>query len=356
MRGLKYMTVYTGVACGVISLLGPGYWVLALPVYAFVIVPLVELVMRPDPKNMEQAEMEMAREDKLYDWLLYSVVPLQWGMMLLLLLELKFGEWNNWEIAGKIWAAGIGCGVLGINVAHELGHRNNPKEQLMAKILLLSSLYMHFFIEHNRGHHMRVSTPEDPASSRRGEIVYFFWIRSVVQSYLSAWELENSRLRRKGLRVVSLRNEMINYHLIQAALLLLIGFSFGWMYMLAFVGSAVTGFLLLETVNYIEHYGLRRERLADGTYERVQVHHSWNSNHPFGRLILFELSRHSDHHYRSGRKYQVLRNLPGAPNMPTGYPGMMVLAMFPPIWFWVMHRHIDRLHMAESSTSKLGLA
>lgn len=342
IRALKYLTVLTGVACGALSLRLDGLWVFTLPVYTFGLVPFLELFFKPDPHNMGEAELELARNDRMYDFVIYLLVPVQWFLMVRFVIVIQNPELVWWEILGKTWAAGIGCGVMGINVAHELGHRTKKYEQFMAKSLLLTSLYMHFFIEHNRGHHLHVSTPEDPASARRGEILYTFWFRSVWQSYRSAWALENSRLRRKGLSVLHWRNEMLVYQVLQAALLGGLWWAFGWQTMLLYAVAATLGFLLLETVNYIEHYGLVRKRLPDGTYERVSPAHSWNSDHPLGRLILFELSRHSDHHYRAGRKYQLLRHMEGSPQMPTGYPGMLILSAVPPLWFMVMHRAIAR--------------
>jgi alkane 1-monooxygenase len=232
------------------------------------------------------------------------------------------------------------CGVFGINVGHELGHRVNFFEQTMAKALLLTSLYMHFFIEHNKGHHKKVATREDPSSARFGEWVYGFHFRSVVFSYLSAWKIANNDVRKKGKPALSLYNEMIQFQLIQIAFVILIFFVFGWLTTLYFLIAAVIGFMLLETVNYIEHYGLQRKELDDGKYERALPAHSWNSDHVIGRLFLFELSRHSDHHYLASRKYQVLRHHDDSPQMPTGYPGMMILALIPPVWFWVMNKRI----------------
>ena len=102
------------------------------------------------------------------------------------------------------------------------------------------------------------------------------------------------------------------------------------------------GFLLLETVNYLEHYGLQRQQKSSGRYERVRPEHSWNSNHPVGRALLFDLTRHSDHHANPNRKYPVLRHFDASPQLPTGYPGMILLALVPPVWFSVMHPHIER--------------
>jgi alkane 1-monooxygenase len=234
----------------------------------------------------------------------------------------------------------MACGILGINAAHELGHRATKYEQNMSKILLLSTLYMHFFIEHNRGHHKKVATPEDPASSRFGESIYAFFPRSISNSWLSAWHIEATKLQKLGKQFWSWENEMLRFQVWQLALLTAITLFFGWMALLLFAAAALVGILLLEAVNYIEHYGLKRQQTDKG-YERTLPIHSWNSNHPMGRLVLLELSRHSDHHFLASRKYQVLRHFDESPQMPTGYPGMILLALVPPLWFKVMHRAIS---------------
>jgi alkane 1-monooxygenase len=239
---------------------------------------------------------------------------------------------------------GLLCGVFGINVGHELGHRVNVFEQTLAKALLLTSLYMHFFTEHNKGHHKRVATPEDPSSARYGEMIYLFYFRTIIFSYLSAWHIANEELRKKGKHAFSIYNEMIQFHLIQALLLGLIYWNFGGLITLYFLAAAVIGILLLETVNYIEHYGLQRKATGEGKYERAMPEHSWNSDHVIGRLMLFELSRHSDHHYMASRKYQVLRHHDHSPQMPTGYPGMMLLSLVPPLWFSVMNQKIKQMN------------
>jgi len=341
-RALKYLMTFTGPLVGIVALTSYG-WLTFLPLlYVFALVPVLEFFFPASTYNMSKMEEEVAKNDRLYDFVIYAFVPVQYGFLLLFLLTINDPALTTFDLTGRIVSMGIMCGALGINIAHELGHRKTWYEQLMSKALLLSSLYMHFFIEHNRGHHKNVSTPEDPASSRYGEIIYTFYLRSVYGSYMSAWHLESSRLRKEGKAILSVHNEMLWYHLIQIAFVAAIYFVFGTLACLAFVIAAIIGFLLLETVNYIEHYGLQREQKGE-RYERVKPHHSWNSNHLIGRLLLFELSRHSDHHYISSRKYQVLRHHENSPQMPTGYPGMMVLSLFPPLWFMVMHPHIKKL-------------
>lgn len=325
------------------SFTGNGWITWSPMLYAWVLMPLVELFISPDNKNLTAAEEELVKKDSVYDWLLYIIVILQFGALFLFLNSMKTGNLLWWETAGRICSMGLLCGTFGINVAHELGHRVNKYEQFLAKSLLLTSLYMHFFIEHNKGHHKNVATPEDPSSARLNEPVFVFYFRTVIFSYISAWKIANSDMRKKGLPVLHWKNEMLQAQIIQLLFVTAIVFLFGWMITLYFLIAATIGFLLLETVNYIEHYGLQRSQRKDGNYERAMPHHSWNSNHILGRLMLFELSRHSDHHYLASRKYQILQHHNDAPQLPTGYPGSMILAMVPPLWFYVMNKKIRQL-------------
>jgi alkane 1-monooxygenase len=342
VRALKYGSPLIVYALAGLAFLRPG-WAVFLPLlYAWVFIPLAELLIVPDPSNLDAAEEELAKKDPLYDFWLHLIVPLQFAALAIFLWSMVQPDQPGWMVIARIFDMGLLCGVFGINVAHELGHRVNPGDQLAAKTLLLSSLYMHFFIEHNKGHHRRVSTPEDPASARYGENLYVFFLRTIPGSWWSAWEIQRKELRKKGRPFFSWHNEMLWYQLIQASLVILIVVVFGAWPALAFCAAALIGALLLETVNYIEHYGLQREKKSDGLYERALPEHSWNSDHLLGRLTLFELSRHSDHHYQASRKYQLLRHHDQAPQMPTGYPGMMILALIPPLWFRVMHREMEK--------------
>ncbi len=320
-------------------------WITFIPVVTiFGGIPILELFLAPKSNNLNEAQELVAKKNHIFDILLYVMVPIQYALLVFFLFSLKENI-DPITIIGRLLSMAILCGVLGINVGHELGHRKNKMEQWMAKALLLTSLYMHFFIEHNRGHHKNVSTEIDPSSARKGEILFTFWVRSVFQSYLSAWELERERLKKNNHPFFSIKNEMIVFQVIQALLLILIFLFFGWEILIYFTLGAIGGFLLLETVNYIEHYGLSRRKLENG-YERVLPIHSWNSNHPIGRLVLFELSRHSDHHYIASRKYQLLRHMNESPQMPTGYPGMMLLALIPPLWFLIMNKRVTEYQNA----------
>jgi alkane 1-monooxygenase len=320
-----------------------GFYVWLVPLYAFAFIPLIELLIKPNAANLSTVEEELVKQDKVYDYLLYVVVVMQLIVLVYFLSSFKNASITNIELVGRILSMGILCGTFGINVGHELGHRKNKGEKLLANISLMTSLYMHFFIEHNKGHHKNVATPKDPSSARYNEMLYFFFPRTIFFSYLSAWHIANDEVKKAGNNVFSLYNAMIQIHLIQLAFVLGIYFVFGTTILLYFFVAALIGILLLETVNYIEHYGLQRKETANGNYERAMPHHSWNSNHVYGRLILFELSRHSDHHYLASRKYQILRHHEDAPQLPTGYPGSMLLSLVPPLWFWVMNRKIRNL-------------
>ncbi|MGY6561944.1 MAG: alkane 1-monooxygenase [Luteibaculaceae bacterium] len=344
---LKYAAVYIIPAVVLISLLTKSTQAFFAIIFVFGVLPTIEFFSKPSEENLSEAQEEMVKNDRVYDLLLYSLVPIQYFLLTVFLFVVSDSSLAFIEKIALSTAFGISCGVLGINAAHELGHRTKPHEQFMAKALLLTSLYMHFFIEHNRGHHRYVATEKDPASARYGENVYAFFIRSVVGSYTSAWRLEKERLDKKGLPWFSLQNEMLRFQLIQVFLLAVITAIFGVETALFFVFAAVLGFLLLETVNYIEHYGLQRKQKGTG-YERTLPIHSWNSSHPVGRVVLLELTRHSDHHFLASRKYQTLRHFNEAPQMPTGYPGMMLIALIPPLWFNIMHKQINQFNQSLS--------
>jgi alkane 1-monooxygenase len=343
LRAFKYASPFIIYAGAFHAFFSTG-WVVFIPIlYAWVLVPLVELFAAPDENNLSAAEEEMVRNDRIYDILLYLVVPLQYAALASFLYTVTTIQHSLIDFVGKTMVMGFLCGTFGINVGHELGHRTNKGEQVLSKLLLLTSLYMHFFIEHNKGHHKNVATPQDPSSARLGESVYAFYVRSIFFSYISAWKIANRDVVRKSKKLLSIHNEMIQYTFIQVAFLVVIYILFGWLPLMLFVLAAFNGILLLETVNYIEHYGLQRKQIADDKFERAMPEHSWNSNHVIGRVMLFELSRHSDHHYLASRKYQVLRHHENSPQMPTGYPGMMLLSLVPPAWFAVMNKKLKQL-------------
>lgn len=339
-RFLKYTLVYITPLTVIFSISMPNLWSYSAVIFLFGVLPLLELIFKGSTQNLSSIEEDIVKNDWKYDLILYTLIPIQYGILIYFLVQMTDDLIPFWPRLGMIVAMGMSCGILGINAAHELGHRNTWYEQWMSKSLLLTTLYMHFFIEHNRGHHKNVSTDEDPASAKYGELIYMFYLRTIAGSWVSAWKIEKDRLKKTRVPFWSFQNEMLRFQLYQLFLILGIYFIFGWLPLVSFLGASLIGIMLLETVNYIEHYGLRRHKIGD-KYERTLPVHSWNSNHPIGRLVLLELSRHSDHHYMANRKYQTLRHFEDSPQMPTGYPGMMILALFPPLWFKIMHKKLD---------------
>ncbi|MEN9610976.1 MAG: hypothetical protein RLZZ628_1790 [Bacteroidota bacterium] len=340
MKDFKYLIAYLLPASAFLGLEWKGYWLFFTVLFAFGLLPLGDILLPQYKNNTPEAEETTRAQVRLFDWLLYLHLPLLYLLIINALYVFKNNHLSIVEMIGMSISVGIIVGSFGINVAHELGHRSNPTEQFISKALLLPALYMHFFIEHNLGHHKNVATDEDPASARMGENVYSFWFRSVKDSYKSAWQLEAERLKKKGASVYSIDNQMIVFQIIQMIYLILIGIFFGYASILMAIGFAVTAFLLLESVNYIEHYGLRRQKLASGRYEPVLPKHSWNSNHELGRIFLYELTRHADHHYKSTRKYQILRHYEDAPQLPFGYPMSILIALLPPLWFKMMDKRV----------------
>jgi len=334
---LKYLVGYTIPLAAVAGIYLQGAFVFITPLYAFVLLPFIELIIPVNNRNFSALEEEVAKKDRLYDWFLYLHVPLQFAVVFYFLHTIFAAQLAGWEILGMIISVGICCGVIGINVAHELGHRKSKVEQFLAKMLLLTSLYMHFIIEHNKGHHKRVSTLDDPSSARLNEPVYTFYFRTIFGSIKSAVDIQQKELKVSKQSIFSLGNALGWFFVIEILWLVLIASIFSFQTMLIYLPAALIGMLLLESVNYIEHYGLRRELMDSGLYERVQPWHSWNSNHVIGRLVLYELTRHSDHHYLASRKYQVLRHLDTAPQLPAGYPAMIIMALIPPLYFHVMN-------------------
>ena len=287
--------------------------------------------------NYSEEEIVCMERDFWYDLLLYVLVPLEYIFLFMFLFHITHHQLSTLEYIGNVAAMGILSGTIGINVAHELGHRTGRWDRFLAKALLLTTTYMHFYIEHNRGHHKRVSTEEDPASARFNEPVYTFLLRTITFSFLSAWKLEAERMLRLKLSRWNIRNLALQFVLIQVAFLAVIYLLFGTGGVLGFVISSLIGIVLLEIVNYIQHCGLERKHTANGTYEQVQPNHSWNSGYPIGQILLFQLGRHSDHHFKASKKYQILEYRSESPQMPTGYTGMIVMALVPLIWFRVMN-------------------
>ena len=304
---------------------GTGLWFWAVPFVFYGIVPLLDRLIGTDPVNAPERAVPALEADRYYRRIVIAYIPTQYAVTLFGAWLAVSGGYAWWELIGLVIAVGVINGV-GINTAHELGHKTNPLERWLAKITLAPVAYGHFFIEHNKGHHKHVATPEDPASSRMGETFWAFLPRTVIGSVRSAWHIERTRLQRDRKPVFSQHNEILQAWAMTLVLFGAVSLWLGPWALLFLVAQAAYGASLLEVVNYLEHYGLLRLKDANGRYERCQPRHSWNSNHVVTNLLLYQLQRHSDHHANPTRRYQSLRSFDDSPQLPSGYASMLLIA------------------------------
>ncbi len=326
-------------AGGLVAATGLDFFWYFGPLFVYGVIPLIDLVAGTDPNNPPDEVIERLENDRYYRWVTYAFIPMQYLALVWTAWLLSQPQYGVVDKIGMALTIGMVAGI-GINTAHELGHKKDKHERWFARICLAQTAYGHFYIEHNRGHHVRVATPEDPASSRLGENVWTFLPRTVWGSLSSAWRLEKKRFGRRQQTPWTIKNDILNAWAMTVVLWGALMLAFGAGIFPYLVLQAVVGIYLLEAVNYLEHYGMRRQKLESGRYERVNPSHSWNSNNIGTNVLLYHLQRHSDHHANPTRRYQALRDFPEAPVLPTGYAGMIVLTWVPAIWRRVMDQRV----------------
>lgn len=340
MKELKYLAAYTIPVAAGIAIYFKGAWSFAGVAYPFIVIPILELLLGTNNDNYSETTIEKRSANPVFDWMLYGNILWVFGLLFYGFRELASSQLYVFETIGLVLSLGILLATNAINVAHELGHRNNKKDQFLSKLLLLPCLYVHFFVEHNYGHHQKVATPEDPASARFNQSVYAFYWQSVFGQYQSAWKLQKKLLQNSGSPFLSIKNIVFWGAIAQIVYILVVFYVFGTFVGILAAVIGVVSFLMLESINYIEHYGLLREKTASGRYEKTQDKHSWNSDHVIGRVVLYELTRHSDHHFKTSKKYQELNYYDTSPQLPYGYPTSILLALIPPLWFRIVNPHV----------------
>jgi alkane 1-monooxygenase len=307
----------------------------------FVAIPIADQIIGKDETNPAHADIMALDRDRFFlimpvIWVPCQIALLIWGAFVIQAPGLPI-----WQKIGLGLSVAIMSGSS-IIIAHEFGHRRAAWERLIAKILLACTSYMHFIIEHNHGHHVRVATPEDPSSARRGENFYIFWLRSVIGSYVHAWQLELARLRSKKFALGGWHNQMLWFTLIPIGITAAFYFIIGPLAACFFLIQSFIAFSMLELINYIEHYGLRRKVKSDGSYEPVTVRHSWNANQLLSNIYMIHLERHSDHHHNPTLRYQALSHREESPQLPGGYGAMFPLALVPPLWFKIINPLLEQ--------------
>lgn len=301
----------------------------------FALVPLLDMLVGEDPDNPPEAVIEAMASDPHYRRLLFLAAFVLWAGFLTVMVVIATVAMPYWALALLVLASGIASGS-GLTVAHELGHKPNRADQIGARLVAAITGYAHFTIEHNRGHHVMVATPEDHASARLGEGFHAFARREIPGVWRHGIDLERERLKKKGLPFWHWRNEVLQGYAVTAAVTILLVAAFGWWMLPLLAVHHFVGWNMLSLANYVEHYGLKRERRDNGRYAPCEPRHSWNTNHIVSNLLLFHLQRHSDHHANPLRPYQSLRNFEELPSLPSGYPGSFLLAFVPPLWRAVM--------------------
>ena len=342
MKDAKYLMAFSVPLSVFISIYFREIFSYTATFYVFIFIPIVELFLPTHLSVFSENESKSRLKDRFFDLLLYFNVPIVYITLFYGFYSFSYFDMQLYEYVGFALSLGILLATNAVNVAHELGHRNNTFDVFITRLLLLPCLYMHFTIEHNYGHHKNVATELDPATAKKGQTLYHFWITSVFGQYKNAWQIQLKLLKNKKASFVSLENNLLLFMIYQVLYLTTIFALFGEETLVLAFLVGVISFLFLETINYIEHYGLRRKKIGD-KFERVQNIHSWNSDHIMGRIILYELTRHSDHHFRASKKYQVLESLEDSPRLPFGYPMSMLLALLPPLWFACMHPVLGKM-------------
>ncbi len=340
MTKFKYFAAFIIPVLGIITFNVTGIYAYTGLLFLYVFVPIIEQILPKNAYNLSKVEKDLVREDFFFDLVLYISVPLHLFVIYHFLITISNEALPLSDLIACILMMGTILGVNGINIGHELGHKTDHiLKTTLAHIMLLTSLQNHFIPYHNGGHHRDIGTPEDYTSAKEGDIFYFFAIRSQIGGYFKTWKLEAQRLKSKEKNTVL--NPMILYTILPILLLFSIFYFFGLYVMFLYFITSVYGISILEAQNYFAHYGLRRKMQENGRYERVKPKHSWNSDHIIGRVLLFELTRHSDHHHMGGKPYQLLDSKENSPNLPYGYPAMLLLSYFPFLFRPIMKKQLE---------------
>ena len=340
MRKFKYFGAYLIPLFGLFTFKSTGIYAFFGLFFLYVLVPILEQILPLSSYNLKKAEKELAKESSFFDLTLYLLVPLHLFVIYSFLITVSSAAISALDLTACVLMMGTILGVNGINVGHELGHKiNHPFKMFLAHVMLTTSIQNHFVTYHNSGHHRDIGTPEDFSSAKQGDNFYYFALRSQIGGYFKTWKLESKRLTALGKN--KLINPMIIYTLIPLLFLTTIYFFFNFNTMLIYGITGIYGISVLEAQNYFAHYGLRRKKQENGRYERVQPKHSWNSDHLIGRVLLFELTRHSDHHHMGAKPFQLLESKKDSPLLPFGYPMMLMLSYFPFIFKPIMKKHLN---------------
>jgi alkane 1-monooxygenase len=333
---------------------GNELWFLLPFLIYYLLVPALDWVIGEDTNNPPEEVIMQLEQDIFYRRLTYVVVPLHFITLFGCAAYALTQPLSWWAFVLLAVVAGLTAG-LAINTGHELGHKNSKIEKTLSKVVLAVAAYGHFTVDHNRGHHVLVSTPQDEASARMGESIYKFALREIPGAFRRAWTIERERLTSRNKSLWHYSNPILQSYAISVAVAVILIAAFGWLALVFLLIHHAMAYWQLTSANYIEHYGLLRDKTAKGRFERCEPHHSWNCNFIVSNLVLFHLERHSDHHAHPLRRYQSLRHFPDVPQLPNGYFGMYVIAYWPWLWFKVMDKRLMALPHVAGDLDKVNI-
>jgi alkane 1-monooxygenase len=333
---------------------GLGVAATIIPAFFFyIVVPIIDMLLGEDTNNPPEEVVPAMANDRHYRWLVRSAVPIAWLSFIAVVMLVGTQDLPLWSLVILLFGSALINGNC-LTIGHELGHKHDKIDRRFAMWSNAVVGYAHFRVEHNRGHHVWVSTPEDPASARMGESIYRFALREIPGTLVRGWRDEAERLTKKGIPVLSPHNEILQGWAITATAAIILAVIFGPAILPFILLHHLLGWYALTQANYVEHYGLLRQKRENGHYEPCRPHHSWNTNHIFSNVMSFHLQRHSDHHANPLRPYQALRDFPDLPRLPSGYPGMFFMAAIPPLFFWIMDPKV--IAWAKGDLSKVNVA
>lgn len=358
-----------------VCVLAGSWWSLIAPNVVILFHLIYDNVSSPD------LQTRPIKHKGILNFMLYMHLPASLVLVFVLVWQaapgdfLGFGAWlsgltsfdllqaHNEMSLSQLLSAAFAVGfILSTNtlVGHELVHRTSHKFSMFVGRWLLAIVGdAQFSISHVYAHHLNVATYEDAATARRGESLYAFFFRSSIGQYQESCEIEKRRLTNRGVSFWSFRNRVLTgvaMTVVIAACTTLIA---GWLGLLAYGVLLLTSKFLFETVNYIEHYGLLREKGS-----KVEPKHSWDCNTRAASYVLYNLSRHSDHHASATTPFWELKAHPNVMELKYGYIAHMILAMIPPLWhqytasklaYWDQNLATDaELELAKQSNQSSG--
>jgi alkane 1-monooxygenase len=319
-----------------------GWYNYIVPAICFVIKPLYSILAKQKEEHHHDEHADYPSSS--YRFVALTFVPILLGVTAFSFYKIYSTDFNALEFIGIVLSTGTMNGIIGFTLAHEFIHRFTVIDQLAGHLLLLQNNYLHYSVEHIGGHHIYACTKKDPHTARLNESFYRFLPRAVTYTFINAWEIESKRLRKRNYRFISIHNRMLLYialHLLFATAVIWFA---GWLSFIFLLLQGVIAIGLLHITNYLQHYGLLRKETESGQHEKVNTHHAWSSPNSKDGLSLFQLENHADHHMHPNRTYEQLSHHDDSPEQPTGYSGMILLALVPPVWFRIMNKRISHFH------------